>query len=136
VIVDLRGNGGGNSEVIAPLLKGLSNRPALAEHGRIFALIDRRTFSSALMNSIQLRDQAHAVLIGEPTGGRPNHYGEVRTFRLPNSGLTVFHSTKYFTMQAEDTPSLMPHITVKQSSADYLAGRDPVLAAALTQPVK
>ena len=35
-----------------------------------------------------------ATLVGEPTGGKPNAYGDVRTFSLPNSRLVIRYSTK------------------------------------------
>src|SRR5689334_22120299 len=50
LVIDLRLNGGGDSRVIAPLLAAIQARPAL----RVFALIGRHTFSSGLMNAIQL----------------------------------------------------------------------------------
>src|SRR5690606_997992 len=94
MVVDLRFNGGGDSRVLQPFLKALANRPHLA----VYTLIGRSTFSSALMNAIALDQQAAAVLVGEPTGGRPNHYGEVRRFVLPNAKLPISYATKYFRM--------------------------------------
>ena len=66
--------------------------------------------------------------MGEPTGGKPNTYGEVRTFELPNSKLVVAYSTKYFRLiKSADPPSVIPDQLIETSSADYFAGRDPVL---------
>lgn len=127
IIVDLRYNGGGNSLVLRPFLKALEERPDLD----VTTLIGRQTFSSALMNAIQL-DEAGATLIGEPTGGRPNHYGEVRPFRLPNSGLPIFYATRYFReLEDRDPASLEPDIAVDPTIEDQLAGRDAVLQRAL-----
>ena len=130
-VVDLRHNGGGNSALAEPLIAELKQRPAINRKGVLFAVIGRRTFSSAVLNALQLRSETQATLVGEPTGGRPNHYGEVRSFSLPNSGLPVTYSTKYFAYAKEDTPSLTPDILVEVSSSDYFAGRDPVLEAIL-----
>jgi hypothetical protein len=129
IVVDLRYNGGGNSALLAPFLAGLAERPDL----EIYVLIGRRTFSSALMNAIELDQQVGAVLVGEPTGGRPNHYGEVRSITLPNSGLRVSYSTRYFRMLADaDPPSLEPEIAVPVTIANQLAGFDAALTMALT----
>ncbi len=138
VIVDLRGNGGGDSSVLDPLLQGLRSRSFLAQSGRLFAFIGNATFSSALMNAISLKREQGAVLVGEPTGGKPNGYGETRTFNLPNSGLPVTYSTKLFRSWPDGDPeSLFPDVAAAISSSDYREGRDPamdVVAARLGLP--
>lgn len=131
VIVDLRGNGGGSSAIARPLIDGLRARPAVNQPGRLFVVVDRGTFSSAGMNALDLDQRTKAVLTGEPTGYRPNQYGETRTFTLPNAGLQVQYSTKYFEMDRDDPPTLTPELPVELSSADYFAGRDPALSAIL-----
>ncbi len=94
-------------------------------------LIGRGTFSSALLNAMELKDQTQATLAGEPTGGKPNHFGEVRTFTLPHSGLTVFHSTKYFVRVPGNPLSLEPDRRIPITFKDFEAGTDPVLEAVL-----
>ena len=66
-------------------------------------------------------------MIGEPTSGKPNHYGEVREFALPKTGLAVSCSTDFFQYLDEDPDSLTPDSTVEKAFADYAASRDPVL---------
>lgn len=130
VIIDLRANGGGDSSVLDPLLSGLRARSFLAQSGRLFAFIGNSTFSSALMNAISLKRENGAILVGEPTGGKPNGYGEVRSFTLPNSALSVSYSTKFFnSWPGGDPESLFPDITAAPSSADYREGRDPAMEA-------
>jgi len=129
LVIDLRHNSGGNSEVINPLVDELKARPSL--EGRIYCIIGRQTFSSGVLNAIELKRDLGAILVGEPTGGKPNCYGEVRNLRLPHSGLRVSYSVKYFSPWPEDTPSLMPDIPVEVTAADYFSGRDPVLEAIL-----
>lgn len=134
VIIDLRGNGGGDSSVLDPLLQGLRSRSFLAQSGRLFAFIGNSTFSSALMNAISLKRENGAILVGEPTGGKPNGYGEVRSFTLPNSALSVSYSVKFFRSWPDGDPeSLFPDITAAVSSADYLGGRDPAMEAMATR---
>jgi hypothetical protein len=131
-IVDLRNNGGGNSMIFYPLLKELKAHEGLNKKDRLFVILGRRTFSSAVLNALQLKNQTNATFLGEPTGGRPNHYGEMRIFPLKNSRLQVSYSTKYFTHSKEDTDSLYPDILVKVSIQDYLKKRDPVLEKILS----
>ena len=70
-----------------------------------------------------------------PPGPPTDHYGEVHTLALPATGLAVQHSTRPFSFPGYAGPALGPELAVDLTSADYLAGRDPVLAAALAAPV-
>lgn len=131
LIVDLRHNSGGNSVILGPFLDRLAALPELREPGRLVALIGPVTYSSGMLNAFQLR-QAGALLVGEPTGGKPNSYGELVSFDLPRSGLTVFHSTKYFRMLETDPPAVEPDVLVELGSQDHFFGRDPVLEHVLS----
>jgi hypothetical protein len=130
VIVDLRSNGGGNSMVMRPLTAGLESRRKL--RSRVLVLIGPETFSSAVLNAYDLQHELHARLLGEPTGEKPNSYGEVRSFQLPNSHLRVQYSVKFFRLLEDRDPAAFePDIRVGRTLEDALAGRDPVLDAAL-----
>lgn len=132
LVLDLRFNGGGNEAILNPFLEEIEKRPMFDEPGRLFVIIGRRTYSSALQNAITLSREYNATLIGEPTGGKPNHYGEVRNFKLPNVELRVYYSTRYWLNYPEGDPlSLEPDVKAVLTLADLLAGRDPALAAAL-----
>jgi C-terminal processing protease CtpA/Prc len=72
------------SSVINPLLNYLANS-GYNEFGKLFVIINRGTFSSALLNAITLNQEYNSILLGEATGGKPNHYGEISSFILPNS---------------------------------------------------
>ncbi len=131
VIVDFRRNGGGNSIFFMPMIEQLARRDALKEKGRLIALIGRRTFSSGMMNAYQLRNATRCLLMGEPTGGTPNGYGEVRSFTLPNSKLIIQYSTKLFRGVTEDTNTIAPDILVETTAKDYFEARDTVLQEAI-----
>lgn len=134
LVVDLRNNEGGNSEVINPLIREIRRRPHQNQRGRLFVLIGRLTYSSAMLNALDFRRETNALLVGEPTGGKPNSYGEQRSFRLPNSRLEITYATKYFRkVWFKDPPAVIPDVTVETSSADFFAGRDPVLEAVCAQ---
>jgi hypothetical protein len=127
-VIDLRNNGGGNSAVFLPLLNGLRTDDRVNQRGALFVLIGARTQSSGMMNALQLRNATEAILIGEPTGGRPNSYGEMRELKLPRSGLTVWYSTKYFRqISGEDPPSVMPDVLVEPTATEFFKGADPVM---------
>jgi hypothetical protein len=73
----------------------------------------------------------NAILVGEPTGGKPNSYGEVRFLTLFNSMMTVQYSTKYFSLYPEDLPSIYPDVYAEPSFADFIECRDAALEAIL-----
>lgn len=125
LVVDLRNNGGGNSTILHPFLEEIEKRDYLKD--RLFIIIGRNTFSSALMNAIELKNQTKAILIGEPTGGKPNGYGEVKILLLKNTGVTVQFSSKYFELTEGETDSLYPDIHIELSFLDYMNKKDPAL---------
>jgi C-terminal processing protease CtpA/Prc len=131
IIIDLRTNGGGDETVAWPLIKALEKSERFSEEGDIIALTSRYTFSSAMSNSEQFRSWAGAVLIGEPTGGKPNHFGQLNSFTLPNSGLTVSHSTRWFQKVEGDPDAVHPDVRIDVGSSDLFSGNDPVFDAAL-----
>jgi hypothetical protein len=132
VVLDVRFNGGGNSTVLNPFFDAILARPTLNTRGRLYTLIGRGTFSSAMQNAIHMKTDTNSIIVGEPTGGRPNGYGETRSFTLPNSGLEVQYSTRFFRNWGDlDAPSFPPDILIEILPDDLLNGRDPILDAAI-----
>lgn len=126
-VFDIRNNGGGNSSIIEPLINELASNEKINQFGNLYVVIGENTFSSAILNAIKLRQETNAILIGKPTGGKPNHYGEVRTFTLPNSGIMVSYSTKYFQLSDVEEDSIYPDIEIKYMFDDFVSGIDPVM---------
>jgi hypothetical protein len=130
IIFDLRNNTGGDSAVADPLIARFRQDKRFNHKGRLFVAIGPTTFSSAMLNAISFVKETEALLVGEPTGGKPNCFGEVKFAELPNSKWTLSYSTNYFRLdETSDPASLMPHLRVEISSQDFFSGRDPVLAA-------
>jgi len=128
-VLDLRFNPGGSSPQGTKFAMEVGKIANINKKGCLFVIIGKRTYSSAVINAIAFRKHTEAILIGEPTSGRPNHFGEVKKFKLPNSGLSVSYSTKYFKYIDDDPNSLIPDITVETSFKDFASGKDPVLDA-------
>jgi len=126
-VIDLRRNEGGDSTIIQPLLAGLAKRPAL----RVFAIIGMHTFSSGVLAAMDAKRQLHATLVGGPTSGKPNAYGDYKMLTLPKSHLKVQYSTKKFAFPDFPGDAVTPDIAVGVSSADWFEGRDPAIAAIL-----
>jgi len=125
MVVDLRQNGGGDYTAgHRYLVAELAKRPAL----KSYVIIGNRTFSAGMNNAAQLRDEAHAMLVGQPVGERPNSYQERRAFKLPNSGLEVSVSTQFYKFVPDGAPNqVIPDKSIETSWEDFVAGRDPVM---------
>lgn len=133
LIVDLRLNGGGNNFLNRPLVHGIIRSDRVNREGHLFVVTGRRTFSAAMCGTIDLERQTNALFVGEPTGATPNHHGDAVAITLPNTGITVRISALYW--QNSDPRDrrrwVEPDVPAELTWADYVAGRDPALAAAL-----
>ena len=139
VVVDARLNGGGDNTTFPPLIEALAASEAVNQKGRLYCLAGRHTFSAAGNFVTVFERDLNSILVGEPTGGGPNQYGDARSVPLPNHpDLTVRLSTRYHEFDPAHPERLThePHLAVGLSSADYFEGRDPVLQAALDHPIE
>ena len=145
LIVDIRRNGGGNSlngeKLCEYLLKRAKKhclydktlRPrADAYRGKVFLLIDTRTFSAAESFAIDLWESGEVVLVGCPTGGDTGSGPEI--FQSP-SGLSFRIATRAprlspggFPLEGRGVP---PHYIVAQTVEDFMTGIDTQLAFTL-----
>jgi hypothetical protein len=73
---------------------------------------------------MDFKSKTNAVFVGERAGGTPNHFGEVKTFQLPSSGLKVSYSTKYFTRTKSAVNTLDPDFPVDFNFSDFIRGED------------
>lgn len=123
IAIDLRQNGGGDFNVGRKyLVDELARRPKL----RGFVVTSARTFSAALKNAIDFREVAHAMLVGETIGERPNSYSENDELRLPGSQIQVSYSTMFYKFLPTDG-LVTPDKEIHPTWAEWVAGRDPVL---------
>ena len=126
LVIDIRENRGGISTILEPLIKEVKNS-SFNQPGKLYVIIGKDTFSSAILNAISLKKETKAYFVGEATGGEPNHYGEVKQFKLPNSEITVRYSTKYFHWLDQDVNTLEPDKVIEETFAAYREGTDPML---------
>lgn len=118
IIVDLRGNGGGNSYVADAFLQYLDidgydswssdirygnhlkhyesyhvdvQKKDNAFSGNIYVLTDVYTYSAAMDFAMLISDNHLGTIVGEASGNLPDSYGDILSFSLPNSklGLTI-----------------------------------------------
>lgn len=133
LILDLRNNNGGEASLADELLRTLIAYDAAG--GRIWVAIGRVTFSAAETLAARLDQWTGATFVGEPTGSRPNHFGNEAQFVLPHSGVrgTISSGWNQPVSGRDERIWIAPAIRVGSSAADYFAGRDPVLARILSE---
>lgn len=137
VIIDLRYNTGGNSMVFTPVITKVMQAKKQYKLD-LYTLISNTTFSSGLINAIDFMNIG-AVLVGEPTGGNVVSYGDIQSFKLPNSSFQVTYSTKYFELiPGYKKDSLYPDVEIKTDFSEYKNGIDSCVKAILeeTNPIK
>ena len=128
LIFDLRFNSGGHPAQGKTFIEDL-HKAKIKGKGEFYLLVGRKTSSEALINAVDFMKYEGVVVVGEETGGRPNHFGDVRRFVLPESGLIISHSTRYFDLQEEDPPSISPDVEASETFNLFIEGVDPALEA-------
>jgi hypothetical protein len=127
VILDFRGNGGGNDISKARISVALDSLEAPC--GK-YILIDGGSFSSSISITTSLRRFCKDVLlVGTSSGMSPNGNFQTSFFDAPNNlvrGARAVGRCFYF-WPGYDEPALMPDITVYQTLEDYKNGIDTVM---------
>lgn len=126
IILDLRNNSGGNSAILDPFIEKIKDN-YLNKKQNFFVLIGKKTFSSALMNAVELKKNLSVTLVGETTSGSINHYGEVRGFSLPKTKLTIGYSTKYWENWKGKKGPLQPDVSINYTVNSFKNGKDEAL---------
>jgi len=134
LIIDIRNNFGGSGGLNKTLVMSIIQNNDLNQYERTYVLIGRRTFSAAQMLVNELEQYTRVTFVGEPTGSRPDHYGDPKNVRLENSGLTLRVSRLHWSSYTafDERESTRPDFLVEWSSEDYFAGRDPALEFAVS----
>jgi len=132
IIFDVRRNGGGNN-FIGDRIRRHVQLSRLNRPGGLYVLTGPQTFSAAQNFVTRMERETFAVFVGQPTGGRPNHFGDPEPFAGLAGGIVAGVSK----LRWQDMPPLdariwtMPDILVPDLLADHVAQRDPALDAAL-----
>lgn len=135
-VIDLRYNGGGSDGVLYPVM--YAAQQFLVKGGAVYALAGENTFSSALINTVQLKDIG-ATIVGAPTGGSVDHFGQITGFTLPHSRIQGQYSNKFIDLGSHEAASpygiesFPPDFAAEQRFDDYLNGVDSAVQAVLQQ---
>lgn len=133
LIVDFRGNWGGDFYVGVWLSYYLNLYDGLDWNNGMYVLVDSGTFSAATINATQFRQLLNARVVGEPTGSNPSGVQDMGSFTLPHSGLMVSYSKRLFRLQPELNKPLQPDAIVKMQWRDWQQGTDTVMKWVLNE---
>ena len=104
----------------------INHDPGKIFKGNVIFISGRGTFSSAGLLLTLARDNNIGTIIGETSGHRPSHYGDVLRFNLPNTDTNATVSCRYFTRPDKKLNSeieLVPDVVLNLS--DYTMEKDP-----------
>jgi hypothetical protein len=133
VVVDVRLNGGGDNTTYGSLMDLFASKQ-LSKRGRLYLLTGRATFSAAANFAAEMDRDTRAIIMGEPTGGGVETYGDTFPLALPTAGWTVHIGARYHERKkgpGDRRLAVAPDVPVALTSAQHFAGEDPVLARAL-----
>jgi len=113
IIIDLRGNKGGSSQVATEFIKYLGNvnsyktigsitrigaftkknniasvnnkKNTPAFYGNVYVLTDSKTVGSAMLFAQLIQDNNIGRIVGFPSSNKPEYYGDELLFKLPNT---------------------------------------------------
>jgi hypothetical protein len=134
VIVDVRLNGGGDNTTYGPLVDLFASKQVNGR-GKLCLLVGRATFSAAANFAAEIDRDTGAVIVGEPTGGGVETYGDTVPVLLPSLGWYVYVASRYHERKRgpnDHRLAVAPDVRVDLTSAQYFAGQDPVLDRALS----
>ncbi len=97
--------------------------------GKVYLLIGPGTYSSAGMLTGFMIDNGLGTVVGEPTGQKPDAFGDMLFLKLPNTSIHLSLSYKAFyrpDRTKRDEPSFFPDVAVPTTIDDFFEGRDPV----------
>jgi hypothetical protein len=136
LIIDMRWNQGGNfTKGREYLIYKLIFMPALNRAGNLFVIAGRGTFSAGMTNVTDFRRETEAILVGEPTGARPNGYQENHLFTLPLSKLRGSCSMLKYRFQPDaETDAVFPDQRIDPDWSSFKAGKDAALHWILARP--
>jgi len=146
IVVDLRGNGGGDSWVANEFLTYIdidtyrswdgavrygwylhkNNNVSFTNQkkeqvfdGAIYVLTDTWTYSSAMDFAMLIADNDLGVIVGEPSGNLPDSYGDILRFQTPNAKLpfTVSFKRWYRIDRDKAGEPMIPDIQVEAEQA-------------------
>lgn len=127
IIVDLRYNNGGNSQVVIPLRSAIVNaHNQQGEKCHLYVLTGWNTFSAGVdaAAGFRITDAENTTFVGQPTGGSLQTGGNLLEISMDSAPFAVTCALDYFEILGQKG-SLVPDYIVPQTFEQYAKGEDP-----------
>lgn len=114
-------------------LEGAMVHPRAGERfrGRVFVLVNRRSYSNSVAVAALVQDYKFGKVIGEATSDLATTFGAMEQFKLPNTGILVGYPKAYIVRPSGDLAPDGVTPDIKIAAPIFEGADDPVLAAAL-----
>jgi hypothetical protein len=99
--------------------------------GRVYVLVNRRSYSNAVAVAALVQDYAFGTILGEETSDLATTFGAMETFTLPRTGLVVGFPKAFIVRPSGDLSprGVVPDISIETPVVEGV--EDPVLTRAL-----
>ena len=132
VVIDMRYLRGGDPTPFLPIVSAVAADPHLRTRASLTVLIGRENESAGTVMAEAFDTQTSARIVGEPTPARADNFlCSCTDVPLPVSGYTFSVPTSR-AGNGDTRAAVVPDVVLRMRAADYFAGRDKVLSAALS----
>lgn len=127
LVFDLSENTGGSTSQGSQMIEHLSK---IIDKNRVksYVIVSRNTFSAGLIHTMEAKRLLNAIIIGEPTGGKPSFYGGSDYNYLPSSCMKISfaRSARKTTNDLEllQSETLNPDVKFPIRFSDIISGKD------------
>ena len=133
VVIDMRYLRGGNPTPFLPIVSAVAADPHLRTKAALTVLIGRENESAGTVMAEAFDTQTAALMVGEPTPAMADNFlCPCTDVPLPISGYTFSVPTTR-AGNGDARRAVVPDVLMRMTAADFFAGRDKVLVAALTR---
>lgn len=126
-VIDLRGNPGGNFDMIKYLLNHIETKTDIKANVKTYVLIDKDSRSATPISTVDIVNHLDATVIGEETGGNVNGYGystSSKPITLPNSKINIMLSETFKNKIPGYEGGYKPDFNISQRYDSYINGID------------
>lgn len=129
LVFDFSRNGGGMTNQGSAMITKLAQMIDTTKT-KVYVIVGRRTFSAAIIHTMELKRLLNDTVIGEPTGGKPSFYGGVDTRYLPSSCLHIGFSRGHRKTTLDEVTAnantIVPDVIFPVTLQNYTSGTDAI----------
>jgi hypothetical protein len=129
LVFDLSRNGGGMTSQGTTMIEKLAQMIDTTKT-KVYVIVGRRTFSAAIVHTMELKRLLNATIVGEPTGGKPSFYGGTDSRYLPSSCLRIgfarSHRKTSLDVETANANTIIPDVIFPVTLTSITSGTDAI----------